>query len=138
MMDHDRFAALAEAYGADIRAWPEAERDAARAYAAAAPERAEAVLGDAAVLDQALAHAAPIEPPPGLEAAILAGAPSNPAAPAPGLAGLAAALALMIGAGAGWFAAPAGDPYADPVFAEAFGALEGAETLEDFSAEEAS
>lgn len=139
MMDHTRFAALAEAYGGDIARWPDAEREAALAYETADPERANVVLSEAAVLDHALAAGGRVEPAAGLEAAILAAAPSTRlgnSAP-PRWAGLAAALALMVGAGAGWLAAPAGDPYAEPLFAEAFGALETAETLDDFTEEDA-
>ena len=139
MMDDTRFAALAEAYGGDIARWPESEREAALAYRAAAPERAKTVLSDADVLDQALAEGGRIEPPAGLEAAILMAAPANLARkpPASRLAGLAATLALMVGAGAGWLAAPAGDPYAAPLFADAFGALDGAATLDDLTEEDA-
>lgn len=56
-MDLERFEHLADAYGADLRRWPEAEREAARVLMAADP-RAGLVLGEADVLD-ALLDAAP-------------------------------------------------------------------------------
>lgn len=56
-MDLERFEHLAGAYGADLRRWPEAEREAARLLLAADP-RAGLVLGEADVLD-ALLSAAP-------------------------------------------------------------------------------
>lgn len=57
-MTSDRFIALAAAYGADQRRWPESERDAARAFMAAEPEVARAALSEADAVD-ALLHAAP-------------------------------------------------------------------------------
>ena len=53
VMTPDRFQDLADIYGADLRRWPEAERDAGRALLAARPEL-NAVLHDAAALDDAL------------------------------------------------------------------------------------
>lgn len=55
-MDPKRLSALADAYGADWRRWPEAERDAARALLAAEPEL-ERVLFEARGLDAMLAAA---------------------------------------------------------------------------------
>ena len=52
-MTPDRFASLAAAYGSAIDRWPEAERDAARAWLAVHPE-AGAMLDAEAVLDAAL------------------------------------------------------------------------------------
>ena len=49
-MDLERFEHLADAYGADLRRWPEAEREAARRLLAADP-RAGRVLDAADVLD---------------------------------------------------------------------------------------
>ena len=132
MMDDTRFAELAEAHGGDITRWPQAERAAALSYKAERPERAQAALAEAAAVDRALAACGPVQPPAGLEAAILARAPSN----APRWAGLAAGLALMIGTGAGWIAAPAGEPYAEPAFAQAFGALDSAEALDEIIPED--
>jgi hypothetical protein len=50
-MTPDRFQTLVEAYGADARRWPDAERDTARAWAAQHPVEANAVLEHAAALD---------------------------------------------------------------------------------------
>lgn len=56
-MTSERFQALAAAYGADARRWPEAERAAAHAFVAAQPVLARAVLAEADAVD-ALLHAA--------------------------------------------------------------------------------
>lgn len=45
-MDQTRFGELAEAYGGDLRRWPEAAREAARAWADAHPLEAERALSD--------------------------------------------------------------------------------------------
>lgn len=141
MMDETRFKALTEAYGGDLARWPEAERDAAAAFLAEHPEEAASTLADAAALDQLLASAGGAEASPSLEEAILASAPiAEPAAspqPVPRWAGIAAAFALMVGAGAGWIAAPGADPYADLVSAQAFGALESADGLDAITQEDA-
>src|SRR5581483_6242033 len=50
-----RFHELAEAYGGDLARWPGAQRDAARAFAQARPELADAALAAARGLDAALA-----------------------------------------------------------------------------------
>lgn len=52
-MTPDRFRDLADIYGADLRRWPEVDREAARALLAAQPAL-DAVLRDAALLDDAL------------------------------------------------------------------------------------
>ncbi|WP_027032920.1 hypothetical protein [Mesorhizobium loti] len=51
-MDARRFAALAEAYGGDLRRWPEAERKAATAFAS--NEAGQAILRHAGTLDTLL------------------------------------------------------------------------------------
>jgi|OM-RGC.v1.025546906 hypothetical protein len=140
MMEEARFKTLAEAYGGDIARWPDADQASARAFQAAHPERAEAVLHDALVLDRALAGAGPVDTPSCLEGAILAQTAQEKAglAPAPPpWAALAAAVALTVGLGAGWFAVPEQDPYADPAFAEAFGSLENDDVFETLAGEEA-
>jgi hypothetical protein len=53
-MNLARFGDLAEAYGGDVRRWPESERDAARAWADAHPVEAERALFDARQTDAAL------------------------------------------------------------------------------------
>jgi anti-sigma factor RsiW len=60
-MTPDRFKALAEAYGADIGRWPEAERGEAERLLARAPEAA-AIVSDARRLDEVLASYA-LAPP---------------------------------------------------------------------------
>ena len=66
-----RFAALLEAYGADIARWPHAERLAAHAYAETAPEAAQ-LLAEARTVDALLAAIPQPRPSRRLEAAILA------------------------------------------------------------------
>jgi hypothetical protein len=74
-MDRERFAALVDAFGADFRRWPEAERDAARAFRAAQPAVCEALLAEAAGLDAALDEIAALQPSAALRERILASAP---------------------------------------------------------------
>ncbi|WP_186069705.1 hypothetical protein [Burkholderia gladioli] len=50
-MTPERFRNIVEAYGADPRRWPDAERDAARDWAGAHREQAGALLAEAAELD---------------------------------------------------------------------------------------
>ncbi len=61
-MTSERFLALVAAYGADARRWPEAEREAARAFAAAQPDAAVPALAEADAAD-ALLHASKVDPP---------------------------------------------------------------------------
>lgn len=104
-MNRDRFAALAEAFGGDLRRWPAAEREAARAFRQAQPGVCEPLLAEAGRLDSVLEGLAPPQPSAALRDRILALAPQarrplfslgrlRQAAPwlAPG-AGLAAACA---------------------------------------------
>lgn len=51
-MDARRFAALAEAYGSDLRRWPQAEREAASAFASS--ETGQAISQKAGTLDALL------------------------------------------------------------------------------------
>ncbi|MBU1347851.1 MAG: hypothetical protein KKA16_13005 [Alphaproteobacteria bacterium] len=53
-MNAERFDALARAWGADLRRWPEGERAAARAWVEADSVRAERALFDARQTDAAL------------------------------------------------------------------------------------
>ena len=57
-MTAERFLALAAAYGADRRRWPEGDRAAAEAFASAHPDLARPVLAEADALD-ALLHGSP-------------------------------------------------------------------------------
>ena len=61
-MTSERFLALVAAYGADARRWPEAERAAARAFAAAEPHAAAPALAEADAAD-ALLHASRVAHP---------------------------------------------------------------------------
>lgn len=143
MSDDIRFRALADAYGADLARWPLADRPAAERFIKARPELAEAILDDARVLDRVLDQGAPHRVDPALLDAILEQAEArsaamNPASRPPRWAGLAAALALMVGLGAGWLAAPGGvDQSQEAVFAEAFAALDDNNALAEVMLEEA-
>lgn len=53
-MDRTRFEQLAAAYGAEARRWPEGERDAALAFAAAERAWTDALLAQERALDRAL------------------------------------------------------------------------------------
>lgn len=61
-MTSERFLALIAAWGADARRWPERERAAAEAFAAARPETARAALTEADAVD-ALLHLSRTAPP---------------------------------------------------------------------------
>ena len=61
-MTSERFLALVAAYGADARRWPEPERAAARAFAAADPAVAGPALAEADAAD-ALLHASRVAHP---------------------------------------------------------------------------
>jgi hypothetical protein len=74
-MDENRFEALAGAYGADLRRWPEAERAAAEAFRAAAPDAARTILARADLLDAALDAWRTPAPSAALREAVLARAP---------------------------------------------------------------
>lgn len=72
-MELARFAEILDAYGADPRRWPDAERDAAAALLAASQD-ARSLRDDAAALDMLLDLSAAPAPSPELMADILAGA----------------------------------------------------------------
>lgn len=101
-MDETRFGALAEAWGGDLRRWPEAERDAARAFVASHPRAAEDLLFEADALD-ALMDASPRPAvSEGLRERIMAAAP----AAGRGVRGAWASLPKLLWlGGAGWAAA---------------------------------
>lgn len=61
-MTSERFLALVAAYGADARRWPQAERAAAEAFAAAEPGVAGPALAEAGAAD-ALLHASRVAHP---------------------------------------------------------------------------
>jgi len=74
-MDRARFEALAQAYGADLRRWPAAERASADDFIVADPQAARAALAGAESLDDLLYASPSPAPSPELRASVLAGAP---------------------------------------------------------------
>lgn len=81
IMDLDRFAALAEAYGGDISRWPETEREAATLLMAQSPEATAPLLAAQSDLDWALDSWRVPQPSATLQAAILASAPAQQSTP---------------------------------------------------------
>lgn len=79
MMDGQRFAALADAYGADIGRWPTAIRDAARAFGATDGDAANRTLARARALDDLLRQAPSSAPGRALRERILRAGPKPPA-----------------------------------------------------------
>ena len=77
-MDTNRFAELLDAYGADPRRWPAAERAAALALAQASTE-ARRLLEEATSVDALLAAPPGITPSSDLAARIMAQLPAEPA-----------------------------------------------------------
>jgi len=117
-----RFAALAEAYGGDLHNWPEADREAARQFQQTDPEFARPVLTEAASLD-ALLETGQVTFDPMLYETIMGTGLRQTSHP-PRWAGLAAAAALLFGAGAGWFSVEPSSGTDDAVyFADAFSVL---------------
>lgn len=82
-MTPERFTALLEAYGADPRRWPEAERAEALALLAAGPPVLRQQLQEAAWLDARLDASPVAAPDETLIARIAAGAQASPAHPEP-------------------------------------------------------
>jgi hypothetical protein len=105
-MPINRFAAILDAYGAEARRWPAAERSAAEALLAASAE-ARALQARAAQLDRMLATSASPAPSAALKAAILQAAPraarTQPAGAGESLRGLwQALLGTLTGELGGW------------------------------------
>lgn len=98
-MTTERFRELIEAYGADPRRWPEAER--AEAAEAARAPAAQALLAEARALDGLLAEAPAIQASAALRDRVLAAAPT----PRRRLMGRLTPLAWL--SGFGWAAAAA-------------------------------
>ena len=98
-MTPDRFSDLADIYGADLRRWPEAEREAGRALLAARPEL-NAVLQAAAELDDALDAFRVAAPSMALRDRVIAQATMKTRAPRRGWMDR-----LKLALGAGWAAA---------------------------------
>ncbi|MGT2472892.1 hypothetical protein [Paraburkholderia terrae] len=79
-MTPERFRAIVDAYGAEARHWPEAERAAASAWAAQHRREADALLAQAAQLDAWLASdavATDMAPDAALIERVIASAPAN-------------------------------------------------------------
>jgi hypothetical protein len=74
-MTPERFAELAEIYGAELRRWPEEQREAAATYRKAYPREAEKALAAARKLDGALDRYAVSGPGARLVTAIVEAAP---------------------------------------------------------------
>ena len=75
-MTHDRFEALAQAFGGDVWRWPAPAREAAALLMAAEPGFTQAALARAEALDAALDAWRPTPASAGLTQTILAAAPS--------------------------------------------------------------
>ena len=74
-MTDTRLLALIEAYGADLNAFPEAERESARALLADSPDKFSAALAIADSMDAFLAEVTVIDTPDHLRAALIDSAP---------------------------------------------------------------
>jgi len=75
-MTPERFHVLLDACGADLRRWPEAERDAARELLATGPSALRAACAEAALLDRSLDAYEVIGPDAALIERIAAAAPA--------------------------------------------------------------
>ena len=128
-MNPDRFAELADAFGGELSRWPSEEQARAQAFVKAEPELAQALLEEAAALDALLDLDALAPPSPALYESITASGLRRAFAP-PRWAGIAAAFALMCGAGTGWLGAQMNDQTNhDALYANAFSVLSETETL---------
>ncbi|GJH04736.1 hypothetical protein [Paraburkholderia terrae] len=76
-MTPERFRTIVDAYGADARHWPDAERAAASAWAAQHRSEADALLAQAALLDAWLASDAVAAPERALTERVIASAPRS-------------------------------------------------------------
>lgn len=105
-MDACRLQQLAAAYGADLRRWPEAEREAARAFLAADPGR-ERLLFEARQLDAALDASPAPQVQAVLRERVIAAAAEAGLRPRPAPAGRRGLSRWAWLSGAGWAAAGA-------------------------------
>ncbi len=126
-MNAERFETLTSAYGADLRRWPAAERDAAVGFVAADKVRAERILFEARQVDAALDASLAPRISHALRDAILAGAPQPRPERKPFfdfgrwvVAGAALACACVVGvlAGAGAVQRITADAQADALIAD--------------------
>ncbi|WP_421857936.1 hypothetical protein [Oceanicaulis sp.] len=129
MMTPDRFSELADAYGGTLERWPCNVQVAARAFCDAEPAFAQACLEEASALDALLDLDAGVLPAPALYETIAVSGLRRAYAP-PRWAGVAAALALMFGAGTGWIGSQMNaQPVDDVIYANAFSVLSETQTL---------
>ena len=133
-MDEGRMAAILDAYGADPGRWPAAERDAARAWLTAHPDRLVEARAEAQIVDAALARDRRDDAAsPALEMRVRAGIPGagetvtpfRPPSRAPRTIGAIAALAAcaVLGVVLGFSNAATGEDStadADAAFGAAF------------------
>ena len=126
-MNAERFETLTSAYGADLRRWPAAERDAALAFMAADKLQAGRILFEARQVDAALDASPTAEVSHALREAILAAAPQPRPEPKRffdfsrwAVAGAALACACVVGivAGAGAVERITADAQADALIAD--------------------
>jgi hypothetical protein len=75
-MTPERFQAIVEAYGADARRWPAAERESALEWAGRHRQEADALIADSAWLDACLASDLAAQPSDALFARVVATAPA--------------------------------------------------------------
>ena len=123
MMTPDRFSELADAYGGTLERWPGDLQAAARKFCDAEPAFTQACLEEASALDHLLDLDASAPPAPALYEAITASGLRRAYAP-PRWAGIAAAVALMFGAGTGWVGSQMNaQPADDVIYANAFSVL---------------
>lgn len=109
-MDIQRFEQLSEAFGGDVRRWPQAEREQAQAVMTARPAATAALLGAAGGLDAALGASRPPVVSAALREAILMSAPKpragfafaaawlRPLLPSAGFAAGAVVAGILVGA----------------------------------------
>src|SRR4051812_25469302 len=115
-MSKGRFEDLADIYGGEIARWPEAEREAARAFLARDAARLSPVLASASQLDRLLDLAPAQSPGAALLGRLISAAPQAPNTARRWIAGLGAALGLSATAFAGIAVGVAvGRPPGEPV-----------------------
>jgi hypothetical protein len=101
-MTLQRFAQIVDAYGAEPRAWPEDEREAALGFCAGDSE-AQRLREEAKDLDVMLAECGPIAPSRALEDRIMAGfKASRRSSPRRWIGASALAASLVLGVTAAW------------------------------------
>ena len=118
-MDEHRFREILDAYGAEPRRWPEAERAVAQAFLRDHSNAAK-WAAEAAALDAALDVTPATRPSALLARRILAGAPRPPAATRFAMAALAASFGVGVLLGFGGVRAAAAGAEADALMTASF------------------